>query len=78
MNSLALATVARTLPLILVGGLVANTRAGLAVSDWPASLILGAAVVLAIRAGVPAPAGEWRARRAPLRSAAEACDDATG
>ncbi len=35
MNRLALATVAATFVLILVGGLVTNTGAGLAVPDWP-------------------------------------------
>lgn len=35
MNRLALATVAATFVLILAGGLVTNTGAGLAVPDWP-------------------------------------------
>lgn len=35
MNRLALATFGATFVLILAGGLVTNTGAGLAVPDWP-------------------------------------------
>jgi heme A synthase len=76
MSAVAFATLAATFVLILAGGLVTNTGAALAVPDWPttfgynmpvahrlvASLILGAAVVMAVRAVVGATATTRRVR----------------